>query len=59
VLQSFSPDEEAALPALVERAARAASSALCEGIDAAMNTWNRDPGAAPTAEADCPDQSGT
>jgi PTH1 family peptidyl-tRNA hydrolase len=45
VLQSFSPGEEALLPALVERAAQAAASALCDGIDAAMNAWNRDPDA--------------
>lgn len=57
VLQSFSPQEEAALPALVERAARAAASALCDGIAAAMNAWNRDP-AEPTPVSDCPDQSG-
>src|SRR5262249_17504115 len=43
VLQAFAPDEEEALPELVERAARAAASALCEGVGAAMNTWNRDP----------------
>jgi PTH1 family peptidyl-tRNA hydrolase len=44
VLESFSPDEEEKLPALVERAARAVASALCEGVEAAMNAWNRDPG---------------
>lgn len=43
VLESFSPEEEAALPALLERAARAVATALCDGIDAAMNAWNRDP----------------
>jgi PTH1 family peptidyl-tRNA hydrolase len=43
VLQSFSPEEEAALPDLVARAARAVASALCDGIAAAMNAWNRDP----------------
>lgn len=59
VLQSFSPDEEAALPALVERAAQAAASALCDGIGAAMNAWNRDPAATPGPATDCPDQSGT
>jgi len=53
VLQSFAPDEEAALPELVARAARAAASALCEGVGAAMNTWNRDPAAsAPAASAE-------
>ena len=41
VLESFSPDEEAALPALVARASQALASALCDGIGAAMNTWNR------------------
>ena len=57
VLQAFSPEEEAALPALVERAARAAASALCDGVAAAMNAWNRDPAAASPA-GDCPGQSG-
>jgi PTH1 family peptidyl-tRNA hydrolase len=47
VLESFSPDEEAALPALVARAAQALAGALCDGIGAAMNVWNR--------EADCLD----
>jgi PTH1 family peptidyl-tRNA hydrolase len=42
VLQAFAPDEEAALPDLLTRAAQAVTSALCEGIAAAMNTWNRD-----------------
>jgi PTH1 family peptidyl-tRNA hydrolase len=41
VLESFSPDEEAALPALVARASQALTSALCDGIGAAMNAWNR------------------
>ena len=41
VLESFSPDEEAALPALVARAAQALVSALCDGIGPAMNLWNR------------------
>jgi len=50
VLQSFEPDEEAVLPELVARAARAAASALCEGIGAAMNTWNRDPTASSPAD---------
>jgi len=54
VLQSFAPDEEAALPELVARAARATASALCEGIAAAMNTWNRDPVASGPAEAIVP-----
>jgi PTH1 family peptidyl-tRNA hydrolase len=53
VLQSFSQDEEAALPALLERAAQAVAAALCDGIAAAMNTWNRDPAAAAAPE-DCP-----
>jgi PTH1 family peptidyl-tRNA hydrolase len=43
VLESFSPDEEAALPPLVARAAQALAAALCDGIAAAMNAWNRDP----------------
>lgn len=50
VLESFSPDEEVALPALVERAARAVTTALCDGLDAAMNAWNRDPTAPPPAD---------
>jgi PTH1 family peptidyl-tRNA hydrolase len=50
VLQSFAPEEEAALPALVERAAQAATSALCDGIAAAMNAWNRDPDGPAPAE---------
>ena len=41
VLESFSPDEETALPALVARAAQALCGALCDGVAAAMNTWNR------------------
>lgn len=43
VLESFAPEEEAQLPALIERAAGAVASALCDGIDAAMTRWNRDP----------------
>jgi PTH1 family peptidyl-tRNA hydrolase len=43
VLESFAPDEEALLPALLERAAGAATDALCDGVAAAMNRWNRDP----------------
>jgi PTH1 family peptidyl-tRNA hydrolase len=50
VLQAFAPEEEAALPELVARAARAAASALCEGVGAAMNTWNRDPATASGSE---------
>ena len=55
VLQAFAPDEEAALPELVERAARAVASALCDGIGAAMNAWNRDPARAEADSPDCPD----
>ena len=58
VLESFSPAEEAQLPALVERAARALATALCDGIGPAMNSWNRDP-AAEDVSGDCPDQSAT
>jgi len=43
VLQAFAPEEEALLPALLTRAAEATTAALCEGIAAAMNAWNRDP----------------
>ena len=55
VLESFSPEEEAQLPALVERAAQAAASAFCDGVGLAMNAWNRDPAAAPDSAPDCPD----
>jgi hypothetical protein len=54
VLEPFSPDEEAALPALVARAAQALASALCDGIGAAMNAWNRDPEAPADPSEDCP-----
>jgi peptidyl-tRNA hydrolase, PTH1 family len=43
VLEPFSTDECARLPALVERAARAADVALRSGVAAAMNEFNRDP----------------
>lgn len=52
VLESFSPAEERALPALVERAADAVERVLCDGIASAMNAFNRDPaaGADPASE---------
>jgi PTH1 family peptidyl-tRNA hydrolase len=50
VLQAFAPDEEVALPDLLTRAAEAATSALCDGIAAAMNAWNRDPTPPPLAD---------
>src|SRR5262245_32506188 len=43
VLEAFSADERERLPALVERAARAAGVTLRSGIAAAMNEFNRDP----------------
>jgi PTH1 family peptidyl-tRNA hydrolase len=42
VLEGFSRDEEALLPARVTRASEALTLALCEGIPTAMNTFNRD-----------------
>jgi len=49
VLQAFAPDEEAALPDLLMRAVQAATAALCDGIEAAMNAWNGDPPPPPPA----------
>ena len=46
VLDSFSPDEEAALPQCVAQAAEAVRAVLVEGLPAAMNRYNRDPTAA-------------
>jgi PTH1 family peptidyl-tRNA hydrolase len=43
VLESFSSEEEGALPALVARAAEAVARTLCEGVESAMNSVNRDP----------------
>jgi PTH1 family peptidyl-tRNA hydrolase len=43
VLEAFSAEEQALLPAHVERAARAIAVALRSGIAAAMNEFNRDP----------------
>jgi PTH1 family peptidyl-tRNA hydrolase len=46
VLEPFSADEEAALPERIALAAQAISAILLEGVTAAMNRYNRDPGAA-------------
>jgi PTH1 family peptidyl-tRNA hydrolase len=43
VLEEFSPAERAALPDHIARAARALEVALCTGVAAAMNEFNRDP----------------
>jgi PTH1 family peptidyl-tRNA hydrolase len=48
VLDSFSPDEEAALPQRVAHAAEAVRAVLVDGLPAAMNRYNRDPAAAPS-----------
>lgn len=45
VLQPFSEAEERALPAWIERAADAVERALCDGVAAAMDAFNRDPAA--------------
>jgi PTH1 family peptidyl-tRNA hydrolase len=42
VLEAFGPEEERALPARVEDAARAISTFVESGIRAAMNQWNRE-----------------
>lgn len=46
VLEPFSKQEEAALPALIDAASDAIEACLVDGIDAAMNRHNRDPEAA-------------
>ena len=45
VLEAFSAEEQAALPAHIDRAARAVAAALRSGVYAAMNEFNRDPDA--------------
>ncbi len=40
VLERFSPDEERALPGLLDRAAEAVERCLAEGVEAAMNRVN-------------------
>ena len=45
VLEEFSPAEQQALPDHIARAARAIEAALCVGVYAAMNEFNRDPDA--------------
>jgi PTH1 family peptidyl-tRNA hydrolase len=48
VLSDPDPDERAVLDAAVERAIEAIECAIMDGIDAAMNRYNRDDGAADT-----------
>ena len=43
VLEEFSAEERAVLPEHIARAARAIEAALCAGVYAAMNEFNRDP----------------
>jgi PTH1 family peptidyl-tRNA hydrolase len=43
VLEGFSRQEEASLEARVARAAEAVTAALCAGVAAAMNEFNREP----------------
>ena len=43
VLEAFSAEERAVLPEHIARAARAIEAALCAGVYAAMNEFNRDP----------------
>ena len=50
VLEAFSSEEQAVLPERIERAARAIGAALRLGVAAAMNEFNRDPGAGVPAE---------
>jgi peptidyl-tRNA hydrolase, PTH1 family len=45
VLEEFSTAEQALLPEHIARAARALEAALCVGVYAAMNEWNRNPDA--------------
>ena len=52
VLQGFSDAEEKALPAHVTRAVDAVTKALCEGAEAAMDAFNRDPEASPGEAGD-------
>ncbi|HBZ69242.1 MAG TPA: aminoacyl-tRNA hydrolase, partial [Deltaproteobacteria bacterium] len=42
VLEDFSAEEKKALPKRVEDAARAISSFVGAGVQAAMNQWNRE-----------------
>ena len=46
VLQEFSSAEEKTLGARIEDAARALESMLFDGLETAMNRWNREPAAA-------------
>jgi PTH1 family peptidyl-tRNA hydrolase len=50
VLEPFSAEELAQLPARIERAARAVDAALRQGVAAAMNAFNRDPDAESRSE---------
>jgi PTH1 family peptidyl-tRNA hydrolase len=44
VLEAFTASEQAVLPERIARAARAVEAALRQGVAAAMNEFNRDPG---------------
>ena len=50
VLEPYAPEEERALPGLLESAARALEAVVVSGLSGAMNRYNRDPGDE-TAEA--------
>jgi PTH1 family peptidyl-tRNA hydrolase len=52
VLAPFSPDEELALPALLDRAAHAIETFLAEGVAAAMNRFNAAAAASPRSAAE-------
>ncbi len=50
VLQDFSPEEEALMAQVRDRAVRALETWLDAGIDAAMNAFNNSPGRAPSSD---------
>ena len=50
VLQDFSPEEEALMAQVRDRAVRALETWLDAGIDAAMNAFNTSPGRAPSSD---------
>src|SRR5205807_10432910 len=47
ILQPFTPDERAQLPAILARAGDAVVTIVRDGLDAAMNEFNRKPDLAP------------
>ena len=60
VLEKFDARESEAINEAVQRAASAVQCFLSDGIDAAMNLFNRDPAANPEATApECPGVTGT